>query len=98
MRDLSLDGASINTDVELFREKLGDMLDPDNYYSPSVHVTQSQCIGMNVGGYVIVMSIRSWHKAAQQYVHPTAFGVGVRARLARWLVSLAKSLIQNGGG
>jgi len=98
MRDLSLDGAVINTDIELFREKLGDRLDPDNYYSPSVHVTKSQCIGMNVGGYVIIMSIRSWHEAAQQYVSPTAFGAGMRARLARWLVSLGKFLIQNGGG
>lgn len=97
MRDLSKDGAYINTNVELFREKLGDKLDPDNYYSPSVHVTQSGAIGMNVGGFVIVMSIRAWHDAAQQYAHPTAFGVGMRARLARWLVSLGKSLIQNSG-
>ena len=37
-------------------------------------------------------------KAAEQNVQPTAFGVGMRARLGYWLVSLGQSLIQNGGG
>lgn len=45
-----------NTDRELFRE--GD------FYAPSVHVTQGGHIGMNVGGHVIVMSIREWHALA----------------------------------
>ena len=57
--------AVTNTDIELFREKLGNKLDPDDCYSPSVHVTKNQCIGMDVGGHVIVMSIRLWHEAAQ---------------------------------
>jgi hypothetical protein len=87
MRDLSLDDASINTDVELFREKLGDKLDPDNYYSPSVHVTQSQCIGMNVGGYVIVMSIRAWHEAAQQCVHPTGLTAAQKEEVRQMIQS-----------
>lgn len=37
-------------------------------------------------------------KAAEQSVQPTASGVGTRARLGHWLVSLGRFLIQNGGG
>ena len=44
-----------NTDTELFREDVGD------YYSPSLHVTQSKAIGINVGGNVIVKSLKTWH-------------------------------------
>lgn len=43
-----------NTDRELWREA------PD-YYAPSVFVTQGGAIGMNVGGFVRVMSVRGWH-------------------------------------
>ena len=43
-----------NTDRELWREA------PD-YYAPSVFVTQGGAIGMNVGGFVRVMSVRDWH-------------------------------------
>ena len=49
-----------NTDRELWRESDGD------YYSPSLHVTESGAIGMNVGGSVIVMRIRDWHALARQ--------------------------------
>ena len=97
MRDLLKDGAVVNTDRELFREQLGDRLDPNNYYSPSVHVTQSGTIGINVGGYVIVMSIRSWHEAAQQSVQLTAFGVGGLARLGKFLIRLGWWLASHGG-
>ena len=37
-------------------------------------------------------------QSAQQSVQPTAFGVGMRARLGHWLVSLGQYLIQNDGG
>jgi len=46
-----------NTDIELWRES------PDDYYSPSIHVTQERKIGINVGGHVIVADIRQWHKS-----------------------------------
>jgi hypothetical protein len=49
----------INTDVELWREV------PDDYYAPSIHVTAQGGIGMNVGGYVVVMPIRKWHALAK---------------------------------
>lgn len=47
-----------NTDIELWREKEGD------YYADSIHVTENGKIGMNVGGHVIVMPIKEWHKVA----------------------------------
>ena len=49
----------INTDRELWREVPGD------YYADSIHVTEGGGIGMNVGGYVIVLPIREWHRRAR---------------------------------
>jgi hypothetical protein len=51
-------GPCQNTDRELFRETEGD------YYAPSLHVTQSGGIGINVGGTVYVKPLREWHKLA----------------------------------
>jgi hypothetical protein len=50
--------ASMNTDRELWREVEGD------YYAPSIHVTKSGGIGINVGGSVYVKPLREWHKLA----------------------------------
>ena len=50
--------AAKNTDRELWRETEGD------FYAPSIHVTESGSIGMNVGGSVVVMPIYEWHALA----------------------------------
>jgi hypothetical protein len=44
-----------NTDTHLWRKV------KDDFYSPSIHFTKSGCIGMDVGGHVIVMSVEKWH-------------------------------------
>ena len=49
-----------NTDRELWRETEGD------YYSNSVHVTESGAIGINVGGLVFVKPLSDWHKLAME--------------------------------
>ncbi len=49
--------AAINTDKEIWRKI------PDDYYSPSIHVTESGGIGINVGGYVLVAPIERWFQA-----------------------------------
>lgn len=54
------DKAYVNTDRELWREI------PDDYYSPSIHVTSDNKIGINVGGTVFVKDIRDWHKLAEK--------------------------------
>lgn len=51
-----------NTDRELWR------LNPDSYYSPSLHVTAGNNIGMNVGGHVVVMPIEIWHEIGLRYL------------------------------
>ena len=61
---LSNDMSAQNTDREIWRETEGD------YYSPSIHVTPGHGIGMNVGGYVIVMPIDKWHALAMQAFGP----------------------------
>lgn len=44
-------------DKEIWREV------PDDFYSPSMHVTGNGLIGINVGGRVIVRSVREIHSA-----------------------------------
>lgn len=54
-----------NTDREIWRRKSADPSDPDGFYQPSIHVTEGDGIGMNVGGFVIVMPIDKWHALAK---------------------------------
>jgi hypothetical protein len=49
--------AGVNTDKEIWRKI------PDDYYSPSIHVTEAGRIGINVGGHVLVAPIEQWHRA-----------------------------------
>ena len=51
-----------NTDKEIWRQVPGD------YYSPSIHVTLTGSIGINVGGLVIVETIEKWHQVMKNYV------------------------------
>lgn len=44
-------------DREMWRET------PNDAYSPSIHVTGNGLIGINVGGIVIVRSVREIHQA-----------------------------------
>jgi len=53
----------LNTDREIYRDGGGDG-NGMSYYEPSIHVTIDGRVGMNVGGYVIVMPIRAWHALA----------------------------------
>lgn len=55
--------ACVNTDCILWREV------EDNYYSPSIFVTEHGGIGMNVGGNCFVMPIRKWHELAAHFVN-----------------------------
>ena len=50
--------AGKNTDRELWRERA------DDYYAPSLFVTEGGGIGINVGGSVIVKPVRDWHSLA----------------------------------
>jgi len=45
-----------NTDKEIWRKRPGD------FYSPSIFVTEKGDIGINVGGFVIVSPVETWHK------------------------------------
>lgn len=50
-----------NTDQELWREPANG-----DYYSDSIHVTQDGGVGINVGGHVIVKTLREWHSLATE--------------------------------
>lgn len=49
-----------NTDRTLWRET------PDDFYAPSIHVTEAGGIGICVGGTVIVRTLREWHELVAQ--------------------------------
>lgn len=50
----------VNTDKEIWRET------SDDYYSPSIHTTERNTIGINVGGHVWVKPVGEWHKLADK--------------------------------
>jgi hypothetical protein len=52
--------ACVNRDQELWREQPGD------FYSNSIHVTESGGIGINVGGKVLVAPAKRWHDAGMK--------------------------------
>lgn len=55
-----------NTDRELWR-------DGEDYYAPSIHVTEQGLIGINVGGTVILKTLEEWHRLATNggWINPT---------------------------
>ena len=59
MKD-KLESSCINTDKEIWRKV------KDDYYSPSIHVTEEGNIGINVYGQVIVMPIEDWFYLARE--------------------------------
>ncbi len=52
-----------NTDRELWRE------DVEDRHADTLFVTEGGGIGMNCGGMVIVMPIRTWHALAYQHAN-----------------------------
>ena len=50
-----------NTDKELWRKI------PNDYYSPSIHVTKEGGIGINCGGHMIVAPIEVWHNLGEKF-------------------------------
>ena len=75
-------GGHLNTDKELWREKPGD------YYSSSIHVTESGGIGINYGGHVIVAEAQQWHDAGEVFLC-------VDPSLPRWKWLLAMWLLRS---
>ena len=69
-----------NTDVEVWRET------KDDYYSPSIHVTEFKGIGIDVGGHVIVAPIKDWHDAGNKILT-------VNPNLKNWKRKLAYYLL-----
>ena len=51
-----------NTDKEIWREREGD------YYADSIHVTEDGGIGINCGGHVVVLPVKTWHELGKKYM------------------------------
>lgn len=52
---MDINDTAENTDKQIW------VKDPDNGWSPTIHATKEGCIGINVGGRVIVMAVEKWH-------------------------------------
>lgn len=72
-----MDVACVNTDIELWRKE------KDDYYSPSIHVTKSNGIGINVGGHVLVAPVEVWHDAGNKII---VVNSNWKRKLAYWLL------------
>jgi len=63
--------AAENTDIEIWRKV------EDDFCSPSIHVTKSGSIGMNVGSSVIVAPVEKWFKALQEEGKEKAYDLDI---------------------
>ena len=70
-----------NTDKELWRKV------PNDYYSPSIHVTESCGIGINCGGHVIVAPVEAWHDCGEKLLCVNPNKSSWRWKFAMWLLS-----------
>jgi hypothetical protein len=77
---MELDVAKKNTDREIWRKV------KDDYYSPSIHVTEFGNIGINVGGYVLVAPVEKWHEAGEKIFTVNTEISNWRRELAHWLL------------
>ena len=55
----TMNQAVVNIDKEIWREV------PDDFYAPSIFVTEGGGIGIDVGGYVFVKPIKEWFRLAK---------------------------------
>lgn len=62
-----LPSASQNTDKEIWKKPGAEI--GREYYQPSIHVTASGSIGIDVGGHVIVMAVEKWHQCGLLRLH-----------------------------
>jgi UDP-2,3-diacylglucosamine pyrophosphatase LpxH len=69
-----------NTDKEIWREIIED------YYSDSIHVTETNGVGINCHGHVIVAPIREWHKAGEIFLCVNPNLSDWRRKLGMWLL------------
>ncbi len=49
-----------STDVEIWRQELFDHSDPDNAYSPSIHIADAGNVTIKAGGHAIQMHVTEW--------------------------------------
>jgi hypothetical protein len=62
---IEMEGPVQNTDRELWR---GPDEGNGGFYADSVHITEHNGLGINVGGHVIVMSPQDWHRIGAAYL------------------------------
>ena len=74
-----IEHACKNTDKEIWRKT-------DSFYSPSIHVTNGGCVGINVGGHVIVAPVELWHKAGEMFFCVDPDVSAWRHSLVMWLI------------
>ena len=69
-----------NTDREIWRK------DKDNPFSPSIHVTARNGIGINCGSHVIVAPVEAWHECGERLLCVDPNRPTWKYKLAWWLL------------
>jgi hypothetical protein len=69
-----------NTDKEIWRRVKND------YYSPSIHVTENGGIGINCRGHVIVAPLENWFTAGRLCFPLEPKHASLKWKLAMWLL------------
>jgi hypothetical protein len=71
------------TNIELWKSGEG-------YYSPSIHVTAGNGIGIDCGGHVIVAPIEKWHELGKKFLFANEQLPRWKYKLAMWLLEAQK--------
>ena len=74
------ESACLNTDKEIWRKVHGD------FYSPSIHVTEFNGIGINVGGTVLVAPVEAWYDAGTKILAVDPKLKNWKRKVAYWLL------------
>ena len=79
-----MNDTKLNTNTIIWRQI------PNDYYSPTIHFTEYNNIGIQFGGYVLVAPVEKWYKAGKKI-----FGVDIKLpqwkrKLALWLLGWEK--------
>ena len=82
--------SATNTDRELWRET-------PNFESPSIHVTRSGRIGINIGGNVIEQTLRQWHANAWAANYATPRAVMLAIEVAVYIEGSQKAAAKRFG-
>ncbi len=81
--------ASGNKDREIYRRPSPEECDPGGFYQPSLSITETGALMINVGGYCHIRTIEDWHGTQNQIATLTAERDAARKQCGEYKSALA---------